>query len=303
MGKVLVIGSINMDLVVKTNRIPKEGETILGGDFSSFCGGKGMNQAVAASKFCSDMEFIGKVGDDIFGRQAIDNLIANNIKASTIGKDSQYPTGVALITVDQKGQNNIVVASGANQQLTVNDMRKYETSIINADYVLMQLEIPVLTVEYVVQLASAHGKKVILNPAPAKSLPPELLSQLYAITPNESEASLLTGIPVHNQYDAMQAAFSLHDQGVKNVIITLGAEGLVYYDGHEFFKINGHSVNVLDTTAAGDTFNGVLVAELASGKNMLDALKVANAAAALSVTKLGAQTSAPNRNEIQQLLQ
>lgn len=298
--KIVVIGSSNTDMIIKTARIPRPGETILGGDFSIAPGGKGANQAVSAARAGGAVTFIARVGEDMFGEQAVNGFIRDNMNVGHIIRDKQAPSGVALICVDEKGENSIAVASGANAQVSPADIHAAEDVIVSAGIVLMQLEIPIETVEAAAGIAAANGVVVILNPAPAQPLGSGLLKNISILTPNETEAELLTGIKVEDEQGASDAANDLIAQGVKTVLITLGARG-VYAAAPDFRGIiPAFSVaDIVDTTAAGDVFNGVLAVSLAENKPLREAVRYANAAAALSVTKLGAQTSAPYRTEIE----
>lgn len=296
--KILVVGSSNTDMVIKTNHFPAPGETILGGEFLMNAGGKGANQAVAAARMGGSVTFVGKTGDDIFGQQAVRQLENEGINVDYISVDPENPSGVALITVDHMGENSIVVAPGSNGTLVEADFDKAISPLDEAEYVLMQLEIPVSTVEHIAALAFEKQKKVILNPAPAAKLSDELLGRLYMITPNETEAEILTGIKVSDEQSALKAATLLHQKGVEVVIITMGSAGafLLANDRHEI--IPAPHVVAVDTTAAGDTFNGALVVALAEGKTIRESIAFANKAAAISVTRIGAQSSVPFRNEI-----
>jgi len=296
--KILVIGSSNTDMVVKTNHFPAPGETILGGKFLVNAGGKGANQAVAAARLGGDVTFIGKIGVDIFGKQAVEQLKNEGIDVEFVVTDLENPSGVALITVDNKGENSIVVASGSNGTLDENDIDKALKAFDDAEFVLMQLEIPLSTVEYVARLANGQNKNVILNPAPAAPLSDELIKRLYLITPNETEAEILTGIKVTDTETALNAASVLHEKGVEIVIITMGSAGaFVSANGsHEVIKTS--KVEAVDTTAAGDTFNGALVVALSEGKTLHESIVFANKAATISVTRIGAQASVPYRTEI-----
>ncbi len=298
--KIVVIGSSNTDMIIKTARIPRPGETILGGDFSIAPGGKGANQAVSAARAGGAVTFIARVGEDMFGEQAVNGFIRDNMNVGHIIRYKQAPSGVALICVDEKGENSIAVASGANAQVSPADIHAAEDVIVSAGIVLMQLEIPIETVEVAAGIAAANGVVVILNPAPAQPLGSGLLKNISILTPNETEAELLTGIKVEDEQGASDAANDLIAQGVKTVLITLGARG-VYAAAPDFRGIiPAFSVaDIVDTTAAGDVFNGVLAVSLAENKPLREAVRYANAAAALSVTKLGAQTSAPYRTEIE----
>lgn len=293
MNNVLVIGSSNTDMVVKTSRFPNPGETILGGDFFVFPGGKGANQAVAASRIGANVRFICATGDDNFGKQAIAGYEAEGIATDAIISIPEKASGIALITVNEKGENEIVVAPGANAALGPDHISTNTNLLLEADIILTQLEIPLETIHFLGDFCKSHNKKLILNPAPAQSLDKTLLNGLFAITPNQTEAQLLTGVQVISNQSAKSAAQVLLERGVKNVVITLGANG-VFYHG-EFGELHGKppKVEAIDTTAAGDVFNGVLAACLAKGLNWKESLDLANHAAAISVTRMGAQSSAP----------
>ena len=296
--KILVVGSSNTDMVIKTHSFPTPGETILGGRFLMNAGGKGANQAVAAARLGGVVTFVGKIGDDIFGKQAVQQLEDEGINVDFVAVDSENPSGVAMITVDRKGENSIVVAPGSNGTLSPADFDKAMTKLDESDFVLMQLEIPIPTVEYIAAKAAEKQKKVILNPAPAASLSNELLQNLYLITPNETEAELLTGIKVVDVQSALKAATQLHDKGVEVVIVTMGAAGAFLLENRQSELIGATRVNAVDTTAAGDTFNGALVVALSEGKSMRESIAFANRAASISVTRIGAQSSVPYRKEI-----
>ena len=295
---VLVVGSSNTDMVIKTAHLPAPGETILGGTFFMNAGGKGANQAVAAARLGADVTFIAKLGDDIFGRQALQLFKDEGIDTSCIIVDAQHPSGVALITVDDKGENCIAVASGANAQLMPGDIENARDKITSAPIVLMQLEVPVETVGWAASLAFKNGGTVILNPAPACELPAVLFKHISIITPNETEAEMLSGVKVVDVESAKQAADVIRNKGVKKVIITLGSKGaLVIADGIQQL-VAAPVVAVVDTTAAGDVFNGALAVALSEGEDIITAVEFACKAAAISVTRLGAQASAPWRNEV-----
>lgn len=297
-NKVLVVGSSNTDMVIKTHHFPSPGETILGGRFLMNAGGKGANQAVAAARLGGVVTFVGKIGDDIFGKQAVQQLEDEGINVDFVSVDPENPSGVALITVDQKGENSIVVASGSNGTLSPADFDKTLDELGESGFVLMQLEIPIPTVEYIARIAALKQKKVILNPAPAAELSFELLQNLYLITPNETEAELLTGIKVNDEQSALKAASALHEKGVEIVIITMGAAGAFLLANGIPELIKAPKVEAVDSTAAGDTFNGALVVALSEGRSIHDSIVFANKAAAISVTRIGAQSSVPYRSEI-----
>lgn len=300
-NKILVVGSSNTDMVIKTHHFPAPGETILGGRFLMNAGGKGANQAVAAARLGGVVTFVGKIGDDIFGKQAVQQLNVEGINVDFVAVDPENPSGVALITVDQKGENSIVVASGSNGTLSPDDFDKALAELNESEFVLMQLEIPVPTVEYIARIAAQKQKKVILNPAPAVVLSDELLQNLYLITPNETEAELLTGIKVSDEQSSLKAATLLHEKGVEVVIITLGAAGAFLLSNGKPEIISAPRVEAVDSTAAGDTFNGALVVALSEGKTIPEAIVFANKAASISVTRFGAQSSVPYRIEIESL--
>ena len=302
-NRILVVGSSNTDMIIQVARIPKPGETILGGEFASAAGGKGANQAVGAARAGGNVTLIARVGTDMFGDKAVAGFQSDGISIKHIVRDPRAPSGVALIFVAANGENSIAVASGANGNLTPADLGKARTAFEQAAVVVLQLETPLKTVEAAAQLASHAGARVILNPAPARKLPDALLRRLYLLTPNETEAELLTGIAVKNLSGAAKAASALLARGVANVIITLGSRG-AYVAGPQGrgVAIPGYKVKPVDTTGAGDVFNGALAVAMAEGKSLTDAAQFACAAAAISVTRLGAQTSAPVRKEIERLL-
>jgi len=299
MKTIAVVGSSNTDMVIKTERLPAPGETILGGNFFMNAGGKGANQAVAAARLNGNVFFIAKIGNDIFGKNAMELFNNEGINTDHILTDQKNPSGIALITVDANGENCIAVASGANAFLFEDDLRNAQKILEQAHVILMQLEIPVSTVEYVAEIAYQNNKKIILNPAPACKLSDELLKKIYIITPNEKESEMLTGIIIQDIDSAKQAAKLLSKKGIEIVIITLGSNGALIYNNKEFFLIPTLAVDAIDTTAAGDVFNGALAVAISEQKNIVEAVQFANCAAAISVTKLGAQASAPHRNEVE----
>lgn len=299
---IVVLGSSNTDMVVQVDQLPRPGETVLGDSFAMLAGGKGANQAVAASRAGAKVAFLGKVGDDTFGQQALKRLAADEIDISGVDRTADAPSGVALIFVSREGENSIAVAPGANSRITRDDVRRHAECIRNSDFLLLQLETPLEAVAEAVTLATANRVRVILNPAPAQPLPDGLLRSLDFITPNEGEAETLTGVAVKDAASAEKAAGILHARGVRNVIITLGPRG-VFAATKEFTgMVEGFCVEPVDTTAAGDTFTGALAAALDEGHALPRALRFANAAAALSVTRPGAQASIPKRREIDSFL-
>jgi len=295
---ILVVGSSNTDMVIKADHFPLPGETILGGNFFMFPGGKGANQAVAAARLGGKVTFLAKTGTDIFGKQTIQQFEKEGINTEFVVSDQNYPSGVALIIIDQKGENTIVVAQGANGALAPEDVQLAMNEFEKTDLILIQLEIPIESVEYAMMLASNYKKKVILNPAPARKLSDDLLKQLFIITPNESEAEILLGMKIDSIESIELAAQKLFEKGVANVVITLGADGAYLYNKDGGKHISTAKVIPIDTTAAGDVFNGALAVAIAENKSLIDAIAFANAAAAISVTRMGAQASAPYRNEL-----
>lgn len=296
--RILVVGSSNTDMVIKTEHLPRPGETVLGGTFFMNPGGKGANQAVAISRLGGKVSFVCKTGSDIFGHQSQQLFEEEGIDTSYIFSDPNHPSGVALITVDAHAENCIVVASGANANLLPSDLAQAIEAIDEADLILMQLEIPMETVEYVAEIAYRKNKKVILNPAPACPLPSSLLQHLYMITPNETEAEMISGIKITDEISAGEAAKRISDMGVQCVIITLGSKGALVYQDSVVDIIPALKVNAVDTTAAGDIFNGALTVALFEGRDLPDAVRFACKASAISVTRVGAQSSAPYRNEV-----
>ncbi len=295
---IIVIGSSNTDMVIKADHLPAAGETILGGTFFMNDGGKGANQAVAAARLGGNVMFVAKTGNDTLGQQAKEMFQNENINTSYILTDPILPSGVALIVVDKKGENSIVVASGANSSLLPDDLAEVRPLIGDAAVVLVQLEIPLVTVESIAAATKSAGTKMILNPAPARALPDSLLNGLFLITPNENEAGMLTGVEVTGVDSAKQAARKILERGVKNVIITLGANGALVFDDGIFTHVPVLSVKAVDSTAAGDVFNGALAVAISEGQDLVSATKFACRAAAISVTRLGALQSAPTRDEV-----
>lgn len=300
--KIVVIGSSNTDMIIKSERIPQPGETIIGGKFTTAAGGKGANQAVAAVRAGGDVTFIGRIGTDILGDNAVNGFVKDGLNVSNIIRDNEEPSGVALIFVDEKGENSIAVAPGSNAKLSPKDIKNNQSVITGADLLLMQLEVPIEAIESAAELAFKSKIKIILNPAPARPLSNGLLEKISIITPNETEAEILTGITVNNESDAERAAKVLIEKGVDTVIITLGSRGAFIFNSEYKELVPSYKVKAVDTTAAGDVFNGALTVALSEDKNLKDAVLFANAAAALSVTKLGAQPSAPYKKDIISIL-
>ena len=298
--KIVVVGSSNTDMVIKMERLPIPGETIIGGDFIMAAGGKGANQAVAAARLGGEVTFVARVGTDMFGKQAIQNFQHEGINTNFIIEDDFSPSGVALIFVDRKGENSIAVASGANSKLSEQDVAKAEEEIKNAKVMLLQLETPLETVRYAVRLASETGTKVILNPAPARKLDEGLLRMITVLSPNESETELLTGVKVEDEKSAKQAAEVLRAIGIANVVITMGSKGSFLVTEDQAVMLPTKKIEAMDTTAAGDAFNGALAYALAKNEPIEDAVRFANLVGAFSATKMGAQPSMPSFDEIQQ---
>jgi ribokinase len=301
-GSIVVVGSSNTDMIIRVPRIPRAGETLLGGEFLTAAGGKGANQAVGAARAGGKVAFIARVGRDAFGDQAIAGLLRDGIDVSRVFRDKLTPSGVALIFVAQDGENSIAVAGGANAKLSPSDVKKAAGVIRSAGLLVAQLETPLATVTAAVELAVKAGVPVILNPAPARPLPNSLLERISILTPNETEAELLTGIKVTDAAAAAKACSKLRSRGVGIVILTLGERGAFLADANGQRLVPGFKVKTVDSTAAGDIFNGALSVALAEGKAVFDAVRFANAAAALSVTRLGAQPSAPSRADIEKFI-
>ncbi|MEC8956510.1 MAG: ribokinase [Pseudomonadota bacterium] len=296
---IYVIGSINTDMVAMTDHLPTPGETVMGGEFMMTAGGKGANQAVAAARLDGDVTMVGRLGVDIFGDQSVARLKAEKINCDFISRDSAAASGVALISVDGEGENHIVVAPGANNTLHIDTIDTALSSLPENAIVLMQLEIPIETVAHVISFAKDSNRKVILDPAPARELPENFLDGLFLITPNETEATHLSGIEVIDQNSAKAAAKKLLQTGVKNVAITMGTDGVLLASGDDNLQlIASPTVNAVDTTAAGDCFNGALSVALANGLELEDGINKACHAASISVTRKGAQDSMPFSNEV-----
>ncbi|AEX54255.1 ribokinase [Rahnella aquatilis CIP 78.65 = ATCC 33071] len=301
-GKLVVLGSINADHILNINHFPQPGETVIGKQYTVAFGGKGANQAVAAGRSGADISFIACVGDDDIGERVRKQLASDRIDTQPIEAIKDSTTGVALIFVNAEGENVIGIDAGANKAVTPEYLDRYKQQIISASALLMQLESPLETVIAAAKIAKDNDTQVILNPAPACELPDELLARVDMITPNETEAEKLTGIKVDNNEDADRAAKVLHDKGIATVIITLGSKGVWLSQNGEGKLVAGFCVKAVDTIAAGDTFNGALVTALLEGKMMDCAIRFAHAAAAIAVTRPGAQPSVPWRKEIDDFL-
>ena len=302
MKSVLVVGSSNTDMIIRVPRIPRPGETVLGGEFSMAAGGKGANQAVAAARAGGRVAFVARIGEDDLGARALAGFQSEGIDTRFVLRAPGAPSGLALITVDERGENSISVASGANALLSAGDVEAAEAAFSAADILLLQLESPLATVEAALCLAEDKGLPVILNPAPARPLADDLLRRVAVLTPNEHEAELLAGVPVRDEEGAREAAVRLRARGPAAVIVTLGERG-AYASSREFEGlVPAFKAVPVDTTAAGDVFNGALAVALAENRPLAEAVRFAQAAAAISVTRPGAQPSAPTRAEIEVLL-
>lgn len=302
---VLVIGSFITDLVFRVDRYPAEGETLIGHSFNRFPGGKGANQAVAARRLGAKVSMVGRLGTDLFGDEQLQGFAAAGIDTSGVGRDPEAPSGVATITIDREGRNRIVIVPGANMRIQVEDIDRVRERIAAADILMLQLEIPLACVARAVDIAAEVGTPVILNPAPAQPLPPEMLAKVSVLTPNEVEAEQLTGVPVKTVDDAAVAARRLLACGVQAVVITLGARGVLVQAAGDAqpTHIEPFKVQAVDTVAAGDAFNGALAVRLAEGASLVEAARYAAAVAAISVTRPGAQPSMPYRHEVEAFLQ
>lgn len=303
MNKLVVLGSVNADHVLRVPHFPRPGETLIGHNYQVIPGGKGANQAVAAARLGADIAFIATVGDDAFGNEMKEKFAADKINTQAVEQIANTPTGIAMIQVSDEGENSIAISPEANACLTTEIVKKHAAMIESADQLLMQLETPVDAITHAAKIAHNAGTKVTLNPAPAQKLSDELLSCVDMITPNETEAQVLTGIEVTDEASAQKAADALHEKGIQSVMITLGAKGVwLSKKGEEGAIYPGFRVDAKDTTAAGDTFNGALLCAMIEGKPTPDAIRFAHAAAAISVTRPGAQTSIPTRKEVDEFL-
>lgn len=300
--KFCVVGSLNMDLVTKVKRFPRDGETLLGESFSILPGGKGANQAVALSRLGGDVEMLGVIGNDILGQQYLEVLNKEGIGNSHLKISDNLVTGTASIVVNETGENKIIVVPGANSECSSSYVSSSAEIIKNCDYLLLQLEIPIESVLKAAKIAHDAGVGIILDPAPAKEIPLELFSLLSVITPNETEAAILTGCDTKNLKGISNAASRFHDLGVEVVIIKAGKRGAFFSKSGKCTKIKGYKVNTIDTIAAGDSFNAGLAFSLSNGAEFPEAIKFANAVAAISTTQVGAQIAMPTIDKVRKLM-
>ena len=298
MKNICVIGSLNMDLVVKVDTMPKSGQTLIGSNFKEVPGGKGANQAVAMARLGGNVSMIGKVGNDGFGQTLLNALKADNVDTDYIGIE-EGPTGVALITVDKNAENSIVVAPGANFKVAVEDIDNNIESINNSDIVVVQLETPLETIKYGLKKAKEAGKYTILNPAPAVVLEDEIIENVDLLTPNETELEILSGIQINNEDDIKRAAQIMIDKGVKELIVTLGSKGSLYINKERSMFKSAYKVQAVDTTAAGDSYTGALSVAFSNNKGVEEAMDFASKVGALSVMKEGAQSSLPTLKDVE----
>lgn len=300
--KVVVVGSFMMDLVIKAERRPQKGETLVGQEFGMFIGGKGSNQAIAAARLGADVTMIGRLGTDLFGDTFMSSLAEEKIDTRFIVRDAEVGTGVGTPVIDAAGDNSIIIVPRANMRLSVADVERAESAIAAADVLLLQLEVPIEASQRAAEIARSGGAKVILNPAPARELPDGFLAQVDILTPNEVETEFLSGVKVSDTAGAERAAKILLDKGVSAVILTLGDRGALLLTSDVTKLIPAYKVNVVDTTAAGDAFCGALATGLARGEKIEDAVAFANAAGALAVTVLGAAPSMPTAKQVDEFV-
>jgi ribokinase len=299
--RIVVVGSLNMDLVTRAARRPQRGETLTGESFGMFVGGKGLNQAIAAARQGAAVQMVGRVGADDFGRRLRQTLDAEGVDARLVVEDDTISTGVATIVLDAEGDNSIIVVPGANGRVGRADVERAAQAIAAADLLMLQLEVPLEAVQRSAEIARAARVRVLLNPAPAQPLPDELLRLVDVLTPNETETQILTGLSAADE-SAARAAAALRGRGVGAVVLTLGARGALLADGQRSVQAPGYVVQVVDTTAAGDAFCGALAAQLARGQPLDAAVRYANAAGALATTVLGAEPAMPRREAVEKLM-
>ncbi|ATU97954.1 ribokinase [Aeromonas salmonicida] len=302
MNRLVVLGSVNADHVLRVPHFPRPGETLTGHSYQVVPGGKGANQAVAAARLGAPVSFIARIGDDAIGQQMRQGFEQDGIDVSAVELDETLPTGIAIIYVSDEGENSIGISAEANGALSPAMVKRHEAMIADAHTLLLQLEVPLESVFEAAKLARSHGTRVVLNPAPARPLPADLLALVDLITPNQTEAELLTGVKVSDEASAAQAADRFHQMGISDVMITLGSQGVYCSNARQQQLIPGFRVEAVDTTAAGDTFNGALLAAELAGADFNAAVRFAHGAAALSVTKFGAQSSIPGKREVDAFL-
>ena len=303
MNRLVVLGSVNADHVLRVPHFPRPGETLTGHSYQVVPGGKGANQAVAAARLGAAVSFIARIGDDAIGRQMKTGFANDGIDVSAVELDDKLPTGIAIIYVSDEGENSIGLSTEANGALDIAMVKRHEAMIAGAHTLLLQLEVPLESVFEAAKLARSHGTRVVLNPAPAQPLSADLLALVDLITPNQTEAELLTGVKVTDEASAAEASARFHQMGIADVMITLGSQGVYCSNGQQQALIPGFRVEAVDTTAAGDTFNGALLAAELAGADFHSAVRFAHGAAALSVTRFGAQSSIPGKQEVDTFLQ
>ena len=295
---IIVIGSVNTDMVANAPTLPSAGETVMGTDFFVSAGGKGGNQAVAAARLGANVTMVGNLGADALGDQAIERLKKENINCEQVTRDSEQASGVALINVNQWGENQIVVVPGANATLSAEHVENAFSNITKGSIILLQLEIPLASVARAIELGIKNDCRIILDPAPAQGLSPSLLENIFLLTPNETEAEILSGIKVTGESSAKEAASALLRLGVHNLAITLGGGGVLLASKNEYLLIPAIEVEAIDTTGAGDCFNGSLASELAKGNELSQSIEFACRVASMSVTRAGAQDAMPFAHEV-----
>ncbi len=301
MNKIVVIGGSNIDMIIHCDRLPVQGQIVAGRQFAMTSGGKGANQSIAIARMGGSVSFITKIGNDLFGKQSLELYQSEGISLDYVFSDPDLPSSIGLIMADSLGEKYISIAQGAIRNLSIEDIDKARPAIEQADLLLMELEIPLETAEYVTKIAAKNNVTVILNPSPVQMISSDLLRRVRIIIPNKTEASLLTGILVNDWASARKAADSIHEKGIETVIVTLGSKGVLVRDNGLYYEIPAMKVETVDTTAAGDTFCGVFCVGLCEGLSIDDAARMANRAAAISVSRLGSQEAIPYRAELESL--
>ena len=301
MNKIVVIGGSNIDMIIHCDRLPVQGQIVAGRQFAMTSGGKGANQSIAIARMGGSVSFITKIGNDLFGKQSLELYQSEGISLDYVFSDPDLPSSIGLIMADSLGEKYISIAQGAILNLSIEDIDKARPAIEQADLLLMELEIPLETAEYVTKIAAKNNVTVILNPSPVQMISSDLLRRVRIIIPNKTEASLLTGILVNDWASARKAADSIHEKGIETVIVTLGSKGVLVRDNGLYYEIPAMKVETVDTTAAGDTFCGVFCVGLCEGLSIDDAARMANRAAAISVSRLGSQEAIPYRAELESL--